>query len=228
MYFRTGQQQEAMENYQASLAMLINHGNRFHTDDTNVNRRLAKKRRRSYKIESSCGTICQENGTTRGAFAMQIPFRDAATFEAAQPLFNKVLVLPQDQAITPENFDVIYANLLFNTALVMQIHGIRKACNRSLVQALETYELAFDLLIQGITEDEIDMSIRNWLLYALSNNIATIYVAARAPFMTQYFLGQLRYFLTYSDSSLLSREDLRFYIVNLDVLTCPCISACAA
>lgn len=248
MHFRAGSKQEAMYNFESSLTKLMIHvqsSKRFlnlDAHDESGTLRPQKKRRRN---NGTSVPVSRPKATTtpakkKQAFAMTIPLKDADTCSQSSSLFNQVLVLPHNEDITRENCDVIYAALLYNMALVLHHQGLEFACDDSLLLALETYELAHQVLLRDLspprstirkepTEGQVTKKcIQHWLLYAMFNNMASIYACAYTPIMTNYCLERLRCVLTYSDSSLLKQQDLLFYVLNLDVLGCPHISAGAA
>ena len=250
MHFRNGRKQEAMCNFESSLTQLMIHvqsSKRFRGLDAHGQGDILqpqKKRRRNDGTSDAASRpeVTTAPTKTKQAFAMTIPLKDAEYCGKASSLFNQVLVLPQHEEITRENCDVIYAALLYNMALVLHHHGLEFSCDKSLLRALETYELAHQVLLQDLhspgatirkeaTMEEGKVTkkcIQHWLLYAVFNNMASIYAGAHTPTMANYCLERLRCVLTYTDSSLLKQQDLLFYVVNLDVLGCPHISAGAA
>ena len=238
MHLRDGRNQEAMNNFEASLAQLMTYVQKNDLFDRDGSENLCptKKRRRN-----TSDNLAGQSGSSRKPttpFAMSIPFKDSDICSQAESLFNQVLVLPQNETITQENCDVIYASLLYNMALVLHNHGLQNACEKALLRALETYELAHEVLLRDLNppSDKYNAAekvaskkcVQHWLMYATFNNMASVYSYACAPTMTNYCLERLRCVLTYSDSSLLTKEDLLFYVVNLDVLGCPHIAAGAA
>jgi len=178
--------------------------------------------------------------------AVLIPFATPATGttmdkvpEQIDSLFNQALALPTnlEEEIQPYQYDMMYASLLYNMGLVLHNHGLQYSCGASLTKALETYEVAHCVLLHDLyfnkkgkegSEDNAAMDennndkdhhfdVHHWLLYAMWNNMSNIYSYACSPFMTKYCLDRLRMALSYTDSALLQRDDLLFFVVNLDV-----------
>lgn len=156
-------------------------------------------------------------------FTMATPVetRTFDTFpEQASTLFSKVLVLPKEYGMLRDNYDVIYASLLYNMGLVLHNYGLNHSCGSSLRKALETYEVAHGVIVHDLQRrgGAPDNDVQHWLLYALFNNMANIYNFARSSIMTQHCLERLRLVLSHSDSALLEKQDLLFFVCNLDVV----------
>ena len=194
---------------------------------------VEKRKKMGDQHQSQPQQPSREQPQQQSPYTLNIPFQTQTldTFpEDAATLFNQVMVLPIEFALHRENYDLIYASILYNMGLVLHNYGLQYSCGKSLRKALETYEVAHGVLVHELQRRDgmPGNDIHHWLLYALFNNMANIYNFARSPVMTQYCLERLRLVLSYSDSKFLETDDLLFYVVNLDVLGGPGVISAAA
>ena len=216
---KEGNQQEALNTFQLALSNLI----------------AAVQIMKNIGIEAT-----QENdkpiktgSDVIPPFSMELtlhPSTQDKMLEQAHTMFHQALVLPSDGELKFEQCDMIYGCILYHIGLVYHGYGMEQTDELALAKALETYKLSLHVVINDMsTRPLLNQDINHWLLYAIFNNMANLYSYARVPEMIDYCTQNLRMVLAYSNTELITQNDMLFLVLNLDVATGPgVISASAA
>jgi tetratricopeptide (TPR) repeat protein len=218
---REGKRRDALEKFQIAMANLFSAVQLIKSSDALLPEKPIEK------IDYACSSESIQ------PFSLSLPVLPATqdkVQEQAHTIFNRALVLPSDGNLNLEQCDMLYGAILYHIGLIYHVHGMELSCDNSLGKALEMYKLALNVIINDMNARPlVNKDINHWLLYAIFNNMANLYYYARVPEMVEYCSQNLRMVLAYSNTNLVSSDDMLFLVLNLDVNSGPgLISASAA